>query len=177
MIDKPIPQSYWVLPGRFLAGEYPSHDNDQPGTRQRIGSFLSAGFDTFIDLTNQNERSPYAPILANEAKKLGLGVGHLRFPFPDFSVPSPPLMVSALDAVDAALAGGHKVYVHCVGGIGRTGLTVGCYLVRHGMESADALGHLRELYQASLQSLIVPLTPETDEQAKFILSWGENGLA
>ncbi len=147
MMDKPIPQSYWVLPGRFLAGGYPVQNNDRNGTRRRIDAFLIAGFNTFIDLTNQNERPLYASILANEAKKFGLEVGHLRFPFPDFGVPSPVMMVAALDAVDAALAGDRKVYVHCVGGIGRTGLTVGCYLVRHGMESADALRHLRELYQ------------------------------
>jgi hypothetical protein len=177
MMEKPIPQSYWVLPGRFLAGEYPAHYNDRAGTRQRIAAFLGAGLDTYIDLTNPDERAPYASILGIEAKKFGLEVRHLRFPFPDFGVPSQTLMGAALEAVDAALAGGHMVYVHCVGGIGRTGLLVGCYFVRHGMQSADALRHLRQLYQASLQSLIVPLSPETDEQVGFILSWGENGLA
>jgi hypothetical protein len=177
MMDKPIPQSYWVLPGRFLAGEYPSNHNDRPGTRQRIAAFLGAGFDTFIDLTDPDERAPYASILGNEAMKFGSEVRHIRFPFPDFGVPSQTLMRTALDAVDAALAGDHTVYVHCVGGIGRTGLLVGCYFVRHGMQSMDALRHLRQLYQASLQSLIVPLSPETDEQVGFILNWGENGLA
>lgn len=177
MMDKPIPQSYWVLPEQFLAGEYPVHDNDRAGTRRRIAGFLSSGFEMFIDLTNLNERRPYASILGNEAKKHGMEVDHLRFPFPDFSVPSPYLMIAALDAIDAAMTEERKVYVHCVGGIGRTGLAIGCYLVRHGMESAQALRHLRELYQASMQSLIVPLTPETDEQARFILNWGENGLA
>jgi hypothetical protein len=177
MIEKPISQSYWVLPGQFLAGEYPGLGYDQAGTRQRLAAILRAGFDSFIDLTNENERPPYFSLLNKEAELAGLEVHHQRFSFPDFNVPSPTAMVAALDAIDASLAEGHKVYLHCVGGIGRTGITVGCYLVRHGMKSMDALHRLRELYGGSLQSFFVPNTPETEEQARFILTWGENGLA
>lgn len=35
-----------------------------------------------------------------------------------------------------ALAAGQTVYVHCYGGIGRTGTVVGCWLVRHGLSGA-----------------------------------------
>jgi hypothetical protein len=177
MMDKPISQSYWVLPGQFLAGEYPALGHDAAGTRQRLIALLSAGFDAFIDLTGEHERPPYETILVNEAKNYGLEVRHLRFSFPDFGIPPHQVMVAALDAVDTALTDGRRLYLHCVGGIGRTGLAVGCYLIRHGMDPAHALRHLRELYHASLQSLIVPQTPETDEQARFILDWKENGLA
>jgi hypothetical protein len=45
------------------------------------------------------------------------------------------------------------------------------------MEPGEALRHLLTLYQDSMQSLIVPRTPETDEQTRFILNWGEDGLA
>ena len=86
-------------------------------------------------------------------------------------------MTAALDAIDDALAGGHRVYLHCVGGIGRTGTTVGCWLVRHGMEPADALKHLRELYAGSAQSALAPDSPEAYDQIEFILNWVEHGLA
>jgi hypothetical protein len=59
----------------------------------------------------------------------------------------------------------------------RTGTTVGCYLVRHGMKPSEALRHLREMYQGAAQSLIYPHSPETDEQVRFILKWKEDGLA
>ena len=177
MIKKPISQSYWVVPGRFLAGEYPGLGNDKAGTRTRLKAFLNAGFEEFIDLTTENERPQYSSMLKHEAESIGLVVRHHRFSFPDFSVPSQAKMVSALDAIDAALTASHTVYLHCVGGIGRTGITVGCHLIRHGMEPRDALRQLRELYRASLQSLIVPTTPETEEQTRFILNWKEHGLA
>jgi hypothetical protein len=177
MSAKPIPESYWVLDGQFLAGEYPGLRNDEFATRRRLAAFLNAGFDTFIDLTNDNERPPYSSMLRREAGFDGGEVLHRRFSFPDFHAPSHATMVAALDTIDTALAEGRKVYLHCVGGIGRTGTTVGCYLVRHGMKPAQALSHLRELYQGAAQSLLVPYSPESDEQVKFILDWAEHGLA
>ena len=176
MSDKPIPGSYWVLPDLFLAGEYPGLRFDEAQTRQRFSSFLNMGFDTFIDLTNANERLPYDPILDEEAGHYGIKVRHWRFPFPDFHAPSYLMMTAALDAIDTALAEGHKVYLHCVGGIGRTGTTVGCWLVRHGTKPAEALNRLRELYASSAQSALAPNSPEADDQVEFILHWGEHGL-
>jgi hypothetical protein len=177
MNDKPIPESYWVLPGQFLAGEYPGLRYDEARTHQRFSAFLTAGFDTFIDLTNENERPPYASMLREEAGYDGREVCHQRFSFPDFQAPSHETMVATLDAIDAALAKGRKVYLHCVGGVGRTGTTVGCYLVRHGMKPTGALRHLLELYHEAAQSLLAPHSPESDEQIRFIMNWDEDGLA
>jgi protein-tyrosine phosphatase len=142
-----------------------------------LAAFLNAGFDTFIDLTCAGDRPAYLPFLQDEASKLARQVSHQRFSFLDFDVPTPQKMIAALDAIDLALAGDHKVYLHCVGGIGRTGTTVGCWLVRHGMKPSAALHRLDELYRTAAQSLIVPQSPESDAQVAFILNWEENGLA
>jgi hypothetical protein len=177
MSAKPIPESYWVLPGQFLAGGYPGLRYDEFNTRQRLAAFLNAGFDTFIDLTCAGERPPYLPLLQEEADRYGRPVHHQRFSFPDFDIPTPAAMSAALDAIDAALADGRKVYLHCMGGIGRTGTTVACWLIRHGMQPQPALLHLQELYRASEQSLFSPHSPESDQQVYFILNWEEHGLA
>ena len=177
MNAKPIPESYWVLPGQFLAGEYPALPHDEFGTRRRLTAFFNAGFDTFIDLTCEGERPPYFSMLREEAGYAGCEIRHQRFSLPDFHVPSHETMVATLDALDAALSEGHKVYLHCVGGVGRTGTTVGCYLVRHGMKPAEALLRLSELYATAAQSDFYHHSPESDEQVKFILNWEENELA
>ena len=44
-----------------------------------------------------------------------------------------PFLKHILDEIDGAILNGKTVYVHCLGGIGRTGTVVGCYLVRHGI--------------------------------------------
>jgi len=177
MNDKPISESYWVLPGQFLAGAYPGLRYDEPSTHLRLAAFVNAGFDTFIDLTCEGERPAYLPLLQEEARLYGQPLHHKRFSFADFNIPTPGMMTAALDAIDSALAEGGKVYLHCVGGIGRTGTTVGCWLVRHGMKPTDALLHLQELYHTAGQSLFSPKSPESDEQVRFILDWEEHGLA
>jgi hypothetical protein len=175
--EKPIPGSYWVLPGQFLAGEYPALTDDESGTRQRLAAFVKDGFSAFIDLTCEGERQPYDKILKEDGKDLQPTLSHRRFSFVDFGVPTRTRMVLALDSIDAALAEGRKVYLHCLGGIGRTGTTVGCWLIRHGMEPERALQHLGELYRTSAQSRFMPQSPESRQQVQFLLNWSEDGLA
>jgi hypothetical protein len=170
---RPIPESYWVEPDRFLAGEYPGHF-DGGTSRKRINALLEAGFNTFIDLTRPDETVPYAGMLAEEAKLLDIDVERHNFPIGDFGLPTPAGMTAILDAVDAALQKGRKVYLHCWGGIGRTGTTVGCYLVRHGRSGEEALRQLAEWWRSVPKSRIHQRSPETGEQARFVLQWARH---
>lgn len=163
-LQTPILESYWVVPGKFLAGEYPLHKDVEESTR-RIAGFLDAGIDTFIDLTEAGELIPYEPFLRGHA------ITCHRFAIGDYGLPSKEKMTTILDTIDAALATGHKVYVHCWGGVGRTGTTVGCYLVRHGMTGSQALGQLAHWWRNVPKSARFPRSPETDAQVKFILDW------
>ncbi|GIT00631.1 MAG: hypothetical protein CM1200mP26_23430 [Acidimicrobiales bacterium] len=66
----------------------------------------------------------------------------LACPIPDMGLPSggPDEMARILDNLDGALTAGGKAYVHCWGGLGRTGTVVGCWLARHGYGTGyDAL--------------------------------------
>ncbi len=177
MIDKPIPESYWVLPGYFLAGRYPVSSPVEEIVRAGLAKFLEAGFNSFFDLTRPGERLPYLPELKLEATRYGIAVDYQRFDFQDWGLPAHERMVSLLDAIDSALAAGRKVYLHCWGGIGRTGMAVGCWLVRHGSSGEQALIRLNKLYSTAEQSQHFSRTPETEAQVKFILEWREDGLA
>ncbi len=169
----PIPESYWVEPGRLLAGEYPG-GFDVELTRKRIDALLEAGFDTFIDLTGLNEIVAYPQALFEEAKVYELDVKYYHFPIRDFGLPTHDQMKSILDRVDKSLQRGHKVYLHCWGGIGRTGTTVGCYLVRHGKTGKEALDQLAQWWKMVPKSRSHSQSPETQEQADFIRSWAEH---
>jgi len=139
--------------------------------RQRLIAFVRGGFDTFIDLTKAGEREPYAPTLLEEAEYYRLAVTHQRFSIGDLSTPKADQMRVILETIQNALEAGRKVYLHCWAGVGRTGTTVGCYLVRQGMSGEQALAHLTKIYKTSTQSLYYDRTPETEEQVKFILNW------
>jgi protein-tyrosine phosphatase len=170
---RPIPESYWVEPGRFLAGEYPGHYTAD-STRRRIDALLEAGFDTFIDLTRPNETIPYFRILLEASKLYEVEVERHSFPIGDFGLPTPEVMTSILDTIDAALQNGRRIYLHCWGGIGRTGTTVGCYLVRQGRTGEQALRQLAEWWKTVPKSQFHQRSPETYEQAQFILNWSQH---
>jgi len=170
---RPIQESYWVEPGRFLAGEYPGKFSPE-STRQRIDALLEAGFNTFIDLTKPNETIPYISILFEQAKHYDIEVQHHSYPIGDFGLPTREKMMRILNTLDKSLSEGRKVYLHCWGGIGRTGTTVGCYLVRHGKTGDEALRQLAEWWQTVPKSQIHSHSPETRAQADFILKWNEN---
>jgi polymorphic toxin system DSP-PTPase phosphatase-like protein len=168
----PIPNSYWVKPEHFLAGEYPG-SHDLKAARQRVVNFLERGFTDFIDLTQSNELAPYDGLLKDEARQRGLTVTYARISIPDRDVPSLQTMTRILDSIDNSLNSGREVYVHCWGGVGRTGTTVGCYLVRHGRTGEQALAQIAEWWQDVPKRFIHPESPETQVQHEFILNWHE----
>ena len=69
-----------------------------------------------------------------------------------------------LDTIDQALAAGHTMYVHCWGGVGRTGTVVGCHLVRHGQQGTAALHALARRWQTVAKRPRHPCSPETEAQ-------------
>lgn len=171
-LNRPLPDSYWVEPGRFLAGEYPGQAYGEQ-LPQRLDSFLDFGINTFIDLTGPNELPSYLPVLVEQARYYEMEIHYKRFAIADHGIPAPATMQSILDEIGSSLAESRKVYLHCWGGIGRTGATVGCYLVRHGRTGQQALAQLAEWWKDVPKSRLWPRSPETDQQIEFILNWSE----
>ncbi len=105
----PIPNSYWVISGRFAAGEYPGARATGEATA-KLPAFLSAGVDHFIDLTEPGELIPYSDLARREANRLNGAIGYERYPIVDLSVPKRPgQMARILDAIDVALDAGRTV--------------------------------------------------------------------
>lgn len=160
----PLEGSYWVEPGRLLAGPYPAAQTEE-GTQARLRAILGAGVSVFVDLTEPHEYAPYMPLALEEAGRLGRKLRHIRLPIVNFDVPQPDHMLVILDTIDTALFAGEVVYVHCMGGIGRTGTVVGCWLVRGGQPAEDALSAIERLRGDGVES------PETPEQFAFVRGW------
>jgi len=143
----PIPGSYWVEPGRLLAGPYPDD----------VAALVEAGIGATVDLTVQDEgwSDYWSPRSALE---------HHRVGFEDFAPPTEGGMRRALTTIDELLDRGLPVYVHCRGGRGRTGCVVACYLIERGATPPAALETVRD-WSGSDHS------PETDEQRRFVTTW------
>ena len=171
MVSRPIENCYWVAPGELLAGEYPI-DLSEKTSQAKMRSLIDAGVAVFIDLTEEDEIARGKP-LRSYVNLLGPAC-HQRFPIRDRSVPETPEHTAAvLDAIDRHIGEGRTVYVHCWGGVGRTGTIVGCWLARHGHTGQAALDLLRERWRCCPKST-ERSTPENAAQEQYILDWRES---
>jgi len=174
----PFPRSYWVLPGAFLAGEYPGAKHPAEA-RKKLNALLDCGIRHIINLMESDERdrqgdrfTPYKNDIKHLAAFRDLGVSIIRFPIPDLGVPSVDIMRTVLDDIDRAVDERRPVYVHCLAGIGRTGTVVGCYLIRQGMaDSETVMDKLSRLRLGGGNSSTV--SPETRSQQGMIVRWSE----
>lgn len=167
---RPLPATYWVLPGRLLVGEHPGSQS-RAEAMDRLRRFLVAGVTCFVDLTEPNELPSYEALLPFATPE-GRRVEYLREPIRDHSVPAGHEVVArAIAMIDDALAAGHVVYLHCRAGIGRSATVAGCWLAGRADGGPDPLAQLQEYWQQSERSARWPTVPETDEQADFVRAW------
>ena len=160
----PLPESYWVLPGRLLAGGYPA-SLDAGATRERLERLLAAGVDRIVDLTETHELPAYAQWLPGR-------IEHHRHAIRDHSVPADPAeMRRILALIETSLEEGRRLYVHCRAGIGRTGTVVGCLLVEQGLSGEEALAALNRASRASARAGVSSSVPETASQAEYVRGW------
>jgi ADP-ribosyl-[dinitrogen reductase] hydrolase len=154
------------LPG-LVAGEYPGRE-DCNLVAARLRVLCGAGVTYIIDLTEEGELSQYADQLPH-------GIIHRRHPIIDVSIPRDPAeMAATLDTIDEARAQGHTVYLHCWGGVGRTGTVAGCYLVRHGLPGDLALRTIDHQFLATAKGKRGRAAPETRAQKQFIRDWASH---
>ncbi len=162
--QRPLPNTYWVIPGRILAGEYPGADDDTTA-RERLQQLAAAGVDSFVDLTEEGELPPYSHLLPRH-------IDYVRSAIVDTSVPNNIAQTRLIvQTLRGAHARGRCVYVHCRAGIGRTGLAVGCFLAEAEGNGKTALKLLNRLWRQSDRSRVWPTVPQTAEQADYVRRW------
>jgi len=166
----PIPDSYWLVEGVLLAGEYPA-TSDEAGTRVKLTKFLDAGIRTFIDLTERRDGlTDYDRVLGELSQERGIETRHLRFGIRDLGIPHDEALTKrVLSAIRDEIAAGRPVYVHCWGGVGRTGTMIGCWLVEQGKTGPEALERIAELRKPTPDG--AKRSPETEAQRRYVCEW------
>ncbi len=163
-MTRPIEHCYSASPGRLPAGEYLG---DKDTAASNIQAPLGAGVSGFIDLTHKADGLlPYSELVGSTS--------YQRFPIRDLStLADRRVTVTILDAIDKHIRQGRMAYVHCWGGIGRTRVIVGCWLVRHGFEGQARLDRLHELWRRYPRS-VHRESPKTSEQEQYTVNREES---
>ena len=166
---KPIEYSYQVSKNVF-AGEHPLFDIYKSSIKGNIPRLLKFGITVFLDLTQSYEVPEYTSFLPPDVRRIS-------FPIRNCDVPSRVESVIGLFRRLEQLMHEQpqaKLYIHCHGGVGRTGTIVACYYIyfEH-LSFEEALDKMRRQYTQSPRSKFMN-APETKRQIEFVRRFAEN---
>ena len=154
-------RSSYFIPSKALFGSYPNQDS--------VNELESIGVRYFINLTRSSE----ALILYNLSDKSQ----RIDYPIIDRKVPSNKLSFSKFVIMIAniilKLNHNEKIYIHCKGGHGRSGVLVACLLCyMYNIEPNEALLRTTEYHsqRKEMRSLWRTIgSPQTIQQKNFVI--------
>ncbi len=130
----------WVIPGELAAGPHPARDMAQADA---LALLQRNGVRAVLTLYEQ-------PIDPDELAAADLDGHHI--PVADAAAPTLEQLREGVAYIAAHATQGHGVYVHCWGGVGRTGTFAAAYLASTGMDADAAVDRIRALRPGSVET-------------------------
>lgn len=151
---------YWIdgpWPGRLAISARPRGGD---WLEEEMRAWRRAGLDTVVSLLTPEEAEDLGLLQEREVCRKN-GIEFLSLPIVDRSIPTLDTKIANLfEKIEAALAQGKNVDVHCRQGVGRSGLVAASLLVARGTRpevAVDQVGKARHI-----------AVPETPEQRTWI---------
>lgn len=135
----------WIEPGKILAGSIPQLPED-------LDMLKAMGIRDILTLTRRD-------IATYPNFRDWLNTNHFlwrQYPIPDVSIADDSTMLGAAELIDLDYRHNLPVYVHCRGGIGRTGMILLAYYVLHRgltLVQAKELVKVRRNYQGNASAI------------------------
>jgi len=142
-------------PGRSLVGvPSPEWDRDLTADLDALREF---GASALISLMEADELDQYgAPPATLEAEVPARAITWYHLPIIDMSIPTEAFEASWKTAgleIRALLGDGESVVVHCLGGLGRTGMITARLLVEFGVDPEEAIRTVRAARSGAIQTV------------------------
>lgn len=192
----------WVVPGYVMAGVFPGWDGanfvEVEDARKNLSAIVGDGINAFVSLCSELPaeeggggcvRHPYFPKYMSYReilKGMGCDVNNAlvfkHCPLEDQKDMSDAQLIAILNIVMGLLAEGRRVFIHCAGGHGRTGMVVACLLMclYPDMVAEDALyltqclHDLRRVKDRRCQHMALPVrSPNSSVQFRLVRRFAE----
>jgi hypothetical protein len=166
----------WVVPGRIMCGPYPGVDGLNFPTEvealKNINDIVNDGINVMVCLQQEeqlvNGQPRYSSLVGNKLQ-------YLHFPIEDQNIPSHKVFVQHMTLLLELLLQGKNIFIHCLGGHGRTGTYVAALLmIMYGLDSRQAIYYtqyfhnLRRIVDKRLPMGIPCMSPNSDIQIDFV---------
>lgn len=153
----PTSNSNWLINNVLLCG----------GTPASLESLVEVGIDVIICLQTLKELKELKEKGSNTNLDIAQKVEWYNFPIVDGKTADDEKVVRWCHMILDLVYRGKKVYLHCLGGHGRTGTISACLLQLLGMKPHEALQYVDHLHSTRMKGCDVP-SPSTQEQVQQV---------
>jgi len=168
--------SNWVVPGRIMCGPYPGFDGVNFKTDKEastnIENIINDGINVMICLQEEEKHQMGSPQYGVLTKGK---VTFLHFPIEDNKIPKKETFIEHMTIIMECLLNGKNIYIHFLGGHGRTGLYVACILLilykldaKHALYFTQSFHNSRRKVDNRCLNGIPYLSPGNDCQIEFV---------
>lgn len=169
MLKNPTANTNYILSEQILVGGYPMEDSlesdaDELFDCNNISSIIKTGRDIFINLTTLYEKNTYF----NYSKYVPKII---EYEITDHNVPNDIVSFKEfIKLIHDIIKNGKKVYIHCAGGHGRTGLVCCCLLKEMGYTTGEAFNIVKTWHSTRDNMPNYP-SPENYIQDEFVRNY------
>lgn len=164
--NPPTPNCNYLLDERIMFGWYPGPPEHGEMSND-VNAILETGRTVFVNLTSKHEIAilhNYIPCVQNSV----FNPIFIHYPIPDQGLPSDLSSYKKfLELLCFLVNQNEKIYIHCRGGHGRSGIVAACLLIHLGYSNEDALEMVSTAHKTRAYIPDYPC-PQTEDQCVFV---------